>query len=807
MLQNYLKIAVRNLRKRAFYSFLNITGLAVGITFTLLIGSYVWGEFQVNRTLRHAGQQCILQSRWKQENMGMDITTLAPIGAALKTQYPALVANYYRFHGVNATISTGENHFRESIQIGDSTLLTMYGFELLYGNPRTALTGPNAIVITEAKALKLFGRTDVLNQSLTVETPQLGKREFLVTGVLKPLPPNSVSNLLPEANEMFMTMGALSAFGADMTNWQNAFIVNYVELQPGVRPKDLQKPLAQLIVTNAPPTIRQNLTAYVTPLADYYLQSNNGLVRKMIVTLSAVALFILLMAIINFVNISMGGSSTRLREIGVRKALGGIRRHIMVQFLTESMTLTVVATVLSVGLYALFRPLFMDVVGKAIPGLMELPWTYSWPLLLLILVVGVLAGGYPALHLSAYSSVDSLKGKGIAPAHQSAREGLSFRRGLITVQFTLAIFVFVGAVIVSRQIAYFFNTDLGFTKESVLTVSSLPRNWSPEGVNRMQAARNQFARLPGVNAVSLSFEIPNGNAGNNANVYLTGQDSTQAVSMVAITTDEHFARTYQIDVLGGRYFQDGVASQYSGGIVINESASKLLGYRTPEAAVDKHVRIQGSPRLFRVVGVVRNFHFGTMHKAIGPMVIGHTQNMPIYRFFSFQMAPGNTRTTLAGLEQTWHKLFPDAPFDYAFMDQTLQKLYRTELQLEKAAYVATALAMLIVLLGIFGLVSLSVARRTKEVGIRKVLGASVPGIIGLFLKEYGWILLIANIIAWPLTYWVVSTWLADYAYHTQIDWHPFVGVGFTLATLTSLVVSLQVVKTALMNPVKSLRSE
>ena len=801
MLTNYLKIAWRHLLRRKFYSLLNIVGLAVGITFTLLIGSYVWGEFQVNRTLRNAGQQCLVQSRWKTANMGMDITTLAPIGPALKTHYPALVANYYRFHGVSATLSHGASHFRESIQIGDSTLLTMYGFSLLHGNPRTALAASNAIVISEAKALKLFGKTDVLNQSLTVETPQSGKQSFLITGVLKPLPPNSVSNLLPEANEVFMTMGALPAFGADMTNWQNSYIVTYVELQPGVSPGDLDKPIAQLIATNTPAPIQKNLIAYVTPLTDYYLHSNNGLVRKMISTLLAVALFILLMAVVNFITIALSSSSSRLREIGVRKALGGLRNQLAAQFLIEALTLTAIAAVLSIGLYVLFRPLFSEIVGKPIPFLTDLPGQHSWLILVLVLLVGGVAGGYPALHLSAYPTVDSLKGK-----DKSIWEGNWLQRGLVTVQFAMAIMVLVGAFVVSRQISYFFHTDLGFNKEAVLTVSSLPRTWSAEGVAKMEAARNQFAQLPGIASASLSFEIPNGNAGNNVRMYSAGQDSTQAVSMVTLTTDENFAKTYRINILSGRYFQNSVTRQDSGGIVLNKAATTLLGYPTPEAAVDKMVHIQGSPRLFRVLGVINNFHFGSMHKAIEPMAIGHIQNVPIYRFFSFRLS-GNPKQTIAGLEQTWRTLFPDAPFDYAFLDQTLQNMYQTELQLEKAAYISTVLALVIVLLGIFGLVSLSVVRRTKEVGIRKVLGASVPGIVGLFLKEYVWILLIANAIAWPVAYWFMTNWLAGYAYHTLLTWSPFVLVGAGLAVLTALVVSLQSIKAALMNPVKSLRSE
>lgn len=806
MLQNYLKIAWRHLLRRKFYTLLNIVGLAIGITFALLIGSYVWSEFQVNRQLQHPGQQCLVQSRWKTENMGMAITTLAPIGPALKAQYPALVANYYRFYGVSATLSKGTRHFRESIQIGDSTLLTMFGFALAQGNPHTALTSPNALVLTEAKALKLFGKTDVLNQSLTVETPQAGKQVFLVTGVLKPLPPNSVTHLLAESNEVFMSLRSVDYFGPNVFSWQNQFIVSYVELQPGVTPQDLAKPLAQLIATNTPPAIQQNLTAYVTPLTDYYLQSNNGLIRNLIGTLSVVALFILLMAVVNFITISMGSASSRLREIGVRKALGGLPIQLTVQFLSEALALTTVATLVSVGLYFLFRPLFGDIVGKSIPSFTELPWRYSWLLLLLILAVGGLAGGYPALHLAAYSSVDSLKGNRTSPAHRSVSAGSLLRRSLVTVQFAIAIFVFVGAVVVSRQIAYFFNTNLGFNKEAVLTVSSLPRNWSRDGVARMQTARDELARLPGVQSASLSFEIPNGNVGNSGLLYPEGQDSTQAVPMKTMTTDEHFAQTYQIGLRSGRYFHYGQGSYDSTSLVVNEAAAKALGYRTPEAAVGQLVRFQGFPRTYQIRGVVQNFHVGTMHEAIQPLAIGQVQALPIYRFFSFRLT-GNTKQAVASLAEKWRELFPDAPFDFAFIDQTLQTLYQTELQLEKAAYLATALALLIVILGVTGLVSLSVSRRTKEVGIRKVLGASVPSVVILFLNEYTWVLLVANAIAWPLGYWVVTDWLADYAYHTTVTWLPFVQVGLGLAALTALVVSLQVIKAALMNPVKSLRAE
>lgn len=805
MVHNYIKIAWRNLLRHKFYAALNILGLAVGITFALLIGTYVWGEFQVNRTLRNADRQCLLQSRWTEKSQGMPITTFAPLGPALRAAYPHLVANVYRFYGISATVSKGDRHFRESIQIGDSTLLTQYGFKFRQGDPRSALTGPNSVVITARKARQFFGTTDVINQSLRIETTGAGQQAFTVTGVLEPIVDNSVSHLLSDPNEIFLPVSSARYFGGETNvfSWQNPYIVTFVELKPGAIPQDLTRPLARLIALHTPPATAQNVTAYATPLLDYYRQSNDGLVQRMMTTLTAVASFILLMAMVNFVNLAISRSSGRLREIGVRKALGGLRGQLAAQFLTEAFVLTAVATVLSVGLYALFRPLFADVVGRSVPALAYLPVQIGWLLGGLTLIVGGLAGGYPALYLSAYSSVDSLRGR-----EKSVQEGRLFRRTLVTVQFTLAVFVFVGAVFVSRQITYFFTADLGFRKEALLTLSSLPRNWSKEGVARMALARNQFARLPGIESVSLSYEIPNGNVGSGGSlVYRQGSDSTQAISAATMTTDEHYARTYGLALLAGRYFHEERASYDSTSLVLNQAAVQALGFPTPAAAVGQWVRFQGVPGLFRVQGVIRNFHTGTFHQPIRPLVIGQVQLASIYRFLSVRLTRGQSRQTLAGIEQTWHALFPDAPFDYAFIDQTLEKLYRTELQLEKAGYVATGLALLIVLLGVVGLLSLSVARRTKEVGIRKVLGASVPHIVRLFLTEYLWVMVFANLIAWPLAYWVIADWLSDYAYHTPISLLPFLQTGLSLAALTSVVITLLVIKAARLNPVTAIRTE
>jgi putative ABC transport system permease protein len=802
MLRNYLKIAWRNLLRRKFYALVNILGLAVGITFTLLIGSFVHGEFLVNASLRNLDRQFLVQSQWKVADMGMDITTLAPLGPALKAQYPGLVANYYRFHGVNATVSWQEKHFRESIQVGDSTLLSMYGFPLLHGDVRTAFQGTNSVVITEEIAVKFFDQTNVLNQVLRIETPAAGSQDFIITGVLKSLPYNSVSHLLPENNYIFLPMSSIRYFGSSVEPWQNPYIVTYLELREGVTPEDLEKPITQLITSRAPVVFKENLQIYLTPLRDYYWQANHGLARKMVLTLASVALFILLMALVNFVNISIGNSTTRLKEIGVRKVLGGLRKQLIGQFLSESIILTALATMFSLAFYQLFHPSFGDLLDKPLLHWWQYSGHYAGMLVGFVLITGLLAGMYPAFILSASPSVDSLKGK-----WQSVKGGILFRRVLVTFQFAIAIFVFVGAVVVSRQVTYFFNKDLGYQKEQVLTVSSVPRDWSSPGVERMETVRNEFARLPGVQQVSVSYEIPNGNNGGNAYLFRAEQDSTQAVVVKMLTTDEKFAQTYGINLAEGQFFHASQNNYDGDRIVINEAAARALGWKETESVVGRRVRLQGGSRTFTVCGVIRNFHFASLQEDIRPMVLLHLKNTSLYRFLSFKIAPNNLTATISAIEKTWASFFPNAPFDYAFMDDTLQKLYQSELQLKKAAEIATVLALVIVLLGVMGLVSLSVARRAKEIGIRKVMGATVSGIVLLFLKEFALVMIVANMIAWPIAFAVMKGWLTNYAYRIDIDWSPFIGVGFIIALLTALVAGSQAIKVALANPVKSLRTE
>ncbi len=522
MLKNYLKIAFRHLAKRKFYALLMVLGLSVGLAFACVTLAHLWQEGQVNRYLRRPEAQFMVQSEWKQPNMGLEITTVAPLAQALRQEYPHLVVNYYRFDGLTTVVAKGDKLFRESLLVGDSTLLTMFGLPLLHGDPATALQPPNALVLTQAKAQQYFGRTDVLGETLSIAPFSGQQQDFVITGVLAPQPPNSIMDIWHngEVNELILSPGGIRFFQrTPLDNWGNVYVASFVELADGVRPEDLQEPAHQLIAKYATQPIRDNLTVKLVNLADYYWQGRQGVVSKLAYALAGAAAFILLMAIVNFINISLGYSGSRLKEIGVRKLLGGRRPQLVYQFLTEAVLLSLLAFGISLLGYEAVRPLFGQVLGKPVPALAALPGWFVLIPLAMSLLVGLLAGSYPAWVLSAHPSLAALKGK-----WRSAQGQVWFKRALIGAQFGVAVFVFLGAVVVAEQVRFFLTKDLGYDQETVLTFA-LPRNWTAQGVAQMEAVRNELAQLPQVRQASFAYEIPNGNSGFSANLYLGGHTS------------------------------------------------------------------------------------------------------------------------------------------------------------------------------------------------------------------------------------------------------------------------------------------
>lgn len=801
MLQNYLKLAYRNVRKNGFYSVLNVLGLWAGILFALLIGAHVWSELQVNQQLRHAGQQYFLTSIWKNPNIGMDITSAGPLGKRLKETYPHLVANYYRWDGIKSDVVKANKVFRENIQIGDSTFIPMFGFELLHGDPNNALTAPYSVVITAEKALKYFGQTDVVGQTLSIRNFKGGSHEFLITGVLGEIPENAVTHLLgAETNSLFISFTtAQYFFQRDVNDWNNIIYPTYLELQPGVGAADLEKPIQQLIQNEAADFEKENLQVLPLALKDYHLQKNKALVKRMLLALSTVGIFILFMAIFNFINLAIGRSGSRIREIGVRKALGGLKKQLALQFFTESLLLVMMATVLAFVAYPLAQAPFEQMVGKRLPALSTFPAVFAFLPLALVLVVGLFAGLYPALFLASMRTVESLKGK---PG--TTKQSLHPRKYLVGFQFGVANLVLIATLVVAAQVNYFFGENIGYNKEFVIT-AQVPRDWSPEGLRKMLTVRDEMAKLPGVRSASLSFEIPNGNNSGQPSVYRMGTDSTTATICQQLTADEYYLDTYQIPLLAGEYFK--AEERNFDKVVLNERSALALGFPDVASAIGQTLRLSGDPNPYTIKGVLRDFHFGSMATPIQPMIVFCQQSQVLYRYLSFKLDSERIAERMAALQKKWAELMPGSAFEYTFMDDTLAKIYAMELQMKRSALAASVIALLITLLGVLGLVSLNLQRREKEVGVRKVLGASISSIIGLFLREFLFILLIAGVFACPLAWYFLRGWLENYAYRIEISLWFFAVPLLGLALVTALLISLQSVKNALANPVESLRAE
>ncbi|RZK43651.1 MAG: FtsX-like permease family protein, partial [Hymenobacter sp.] len=466
----------------------------------------------------------------------------------------------------------------------------------------------------------------------------------------------------------------------------------------------------------------------------------------------------------------------------------------------ESTLLVMFATAIALFIYTLARPVFSHVLGKEIRGLSSFPaYCFVIPLFLALLV-GFLAGVYPAFVLSSLKSVDALKGK-----ISSVAESIFMRKSLIGFQFGFAVVVFTSALVISQQVNLFFSNNLGYSKDYVV-YAAVPRDLSRKGVQKMEQIRYQLAQMPEVNSVSLSWEIPNGSSGGSVQVYKAGADSTRSIAAQGLGTDNKFAATYDIPLKAGKFFTDNYAPADSSQVVINETQAKDLGWSAQEA-VGQQIQIQGNRNLFTIRGVTSDFHFGSMQQRIQPITFLNVNFTNFYRYFSFKLKPENTQKSIEALRKKWSVLLPDAPFEYSFMDDGLKKLYQTEIQLKKASFIATSLAIVIVLLGIVALISQSIQKRTKEIGIRKVLGSSVAGIIYLFVKEFLSLVLIAGLVACPVAYLMMQEWLSDYVYRISLTINPFLITVSLLTLVTVLLISLQAVKAALASPVKSLRSE
>lgn len=800
MLKNNIKIAWRNIIKRKYESLINLVGLICSITFVILVGSYVWEVHQVNSQLRHKEQQYLLQSNYKKEGFGIPLTTIGALPKALKEEYPQLVANYYRIDGLTCIVSNGQQVFEEGTVVGDPTLLDMFGFQLFEGNSTTALTKPFTVVITEKAAEKYFGKLNVLGQTLEIKNFNGDKKPFTITGVIKENTQNSVMQLNDAMkSDIFLPIASESYFGRSIDNWHNPYIVSFIELQKGITPDQLHTPIQDLIKRNMDAEFSLNYSPDLKPLKSYFLDDNNGAIRKMISTLLWIAGFVLLMAVINFINITISQNFSRLKEMGVRKVMGSSRSQIISQLLTEYVITLIIAVILSLPLYVLLTPVFEGIFMRELPTLTALPPVFFILLFVFACIVGFLAGIYPAIKLSSNGILESIKNKFTQNNNKQI-----IRRVLIFIQFAVAIIILMATIIISKQINLFLHGNSGYNKESVLTVQ-VPRDWSEVGLKKMETTRNEFQRLPQIESLSLSYEIPGFIGGNNST--LINNKTERKVNTKVIMSDDHFAKTYQIPILAGTFLSKNTADHQTSYIVINRKAMLALGFKQPDEAVGQTIGLDDEHQYVTISGVTADFIPNSMLEETAPLVWIDINKSLQFRYLSIRLKAGNLSSSMSALEQKWKELLPDAPFQYQFTDERIQKLYKTELQLQRASQVASIAALLIVSLGIIGLITLSINLRNKEVGVRKVLGASLSHLILLFSKEFYMIFVLALLVTIPISYILMHIWLQNYSSRIEIDLLTYLlPLGFLTLLLGTLIIGI-IYRATRFNPIEKLRDE
>jgi len=801
MLRNYFKIGLRNIWSSKLHSFINVIGLALGIAIILLIGGYVVSEFKVNKSIKDVDRTYVIHSQWSPQNLGVYYTTLGPLAKMMKDQFPTLIEDSYRYTIASSIISTGDGKvFKEQLQIGDSSFLEMFGFTLVHGNPKSPFIN-DGIVLTESMAKKYFGRTNVLGETLTLQTNAGQEVVFQVSGVLKDMPSNSVVNFAgnPTANEIFLSMNSLQHFmpGAEQ-DWSFKYMISIIKTHPDVTPSDLKKPLEQVVTANAPSEYKNNLVCDLKPLADYYLQWGDGKVLTMLQTLSAVAIFILLLVVANFVIIMISSSSRRLREIGLRKLFGGVRQQLIAQFLVECILISLMSMIVSFVLYVLLRPLFEDLLERPLLTIQEIKPSVFVLILLVTLMTGFIAGIYPAFRLSGFKIVHAVKGK--LPAFG---EGKFTRKFLLCFQVAIASFVLISSIIIARQLKFIQNYDLGYTKQNLMVITSVPREWDERGVSKMEAVRNDLLSDPAVTSVTISYEVPDGNAGNRYNF---SSISEKQVDMPLLEVDEYFAQTFGLDLIAGNFFHYEEGNYQSHRVVLNEEAVRSFGW-TPQTAIGSLITYDQNAKPLTVVGVVRNFHFKSLFESVAPLSMVHIRDGSSYRYLSLSLNSVDQNNTISRLAKKWAATFPNAPFDYVFMEDKINQFYAAENRIYKSSKLASVLTFIVTLSGIVAFMSVSLVRRVQEIGIRRVHGATSINLILLLIKDFTWQFIVGGALAFAMAYYFLKAWLNNFQYRIDIPFATFLVAHLVILLVMALLITAYSLRTINMNPVKALRYE
>ena len=788
MFSNYLRTAVRNLLKQKTSSLIHLLGFSVGIACVLFILLWVRDELSYDRFHDRADNLYRVL-------LGTGSPTFTPLAPALKDELPeAVEATRYRPIGPRLVKYGEKGSHNNRFAVADPAFFEIFTFSFVGGTPSSALAGPSSIVITEGMAAKLFGSEDPVGKILNVED----RFDFEVTGVLKDLPANS--HIQFDVLAPFSFLNRL--WGEDLGSWGGASHLTYVELRKGSDPEAVARKISGIVARH---TGNEELEMNVYPvirlhLADFpmWLDTPQGSMRYVIIFSSA-AVLLLLIACVNFLNLTTARASARAREVGVRKAAGAGQKDLVGQFLFESTLLSSLSLGLAVVAVVAMMPAVNNILGKRMsPAVFGEPWILVG-LVALAVLTGFLSGAYPALIISSFSPAQALRGSPVS----FGKKRYSLRAVLVIAQFALTIVLLVSASVVGRQLRFIRNHELGFHKENII---SMPATGSL--LQRISAAENELASYPGVESITLSSTLPGRNETTSSAVTWKGKDPDELVRFEAIWADLGFQETFDMTFLAGNYFSRQRLSELRSGIVVNEAAVRAMGL-TPETAIGRELmNIPPSSRDAEngtIIGVVKDFHSRSLHDAIRPLIIRFALNAQDN--LSIRIRADQLRETLDFLAGIWAKYSPDYPLDFRFFDDIIDDFYRAEKRMGRLFSIFSLIAILTSCLGLFGLAANAVEQRKKEIGIRKILGASELTILRLLNREFLALIGAANLIAWPAAYYFMNRWLENFAFRTDPGWLVFLLSG-TLVTLIALgTVAIHSFKAARTNPVDSLRYE
>lgn len=826
MLKNYFKIAYRTLLKNKAFSFLNIFGLAIGMAACFFIFQYVHFEQSYDHFNKHADNlyRVTISYSGSFSNLSPMATNHPAVGPAMKAEFPEVVNEVRIFDPILFSSSLAISYKNRSgnmtafnegkMYVADSGFFSMFSYPLLAGNPATALSQPNAIVISQTTANKYFGKENPIGKTLYLNQ----KLPFSITGVFRDAPENS--HLKFDMLISFKTVDNNNSFAS---NWTWPEFYNYVQLAPGTDPKKVEAKFPAFIDKHLAAVLKQfsfGCAFHLQRVTDIHLRSAllkepevNGS-EKEIYFLTIIGIFILTIAWINYINLSTAKSAERAKEVGLRKVVGSRRWQLVGQFITESFIVNLLALALAVLIALCCFPFFEPFVGKNMSNVYssEGIWNTAgfWLVLSVIFIIGAfLVGSYPALVLSSFKPVDVLKGK-----FSRSGKGVFLRKALVSFQFILSLLLIGGSVTVYRQLDFMRSQDLGYNKDQVLVIKA-PAVFDSLYVNKFALFISQLTANPAVNSVSLNSDIPGRSIIERNSVRKASEDASHNFITSVMQIDDHFIKTFQVKLVAGRNFRPNDTVDLNQTdirnipVMINESLAKGLGFPNAEAALQQTVllKIRVSELPCQIVGVLKDYHQRSLKETYDPIIYYCPANYSNGNYFVLNMNTHNLQHDLATMKGTYNNIFPGTSFEYFFLNDYFNAQYKADQQFGKVFGLFTMLAIFIACLGLLGLSSFMIRLRTKEIGIRRVLGASVYSILALFSRDFVRMICLASLVAIPVIYYMAHKWLSNYAFHIGLGWYIFIVPPLLLIVISLAITVLQSTKAALNNPVNSLKTE